>query len=158
MLYRHYYNADLPSISLPYMNSTLAQDNKTKIGDQSQISSIWLAEITTSRHFSQSDAGYWRLVSRLSFLIFGNYQTSFLAKNVKDADALKAWGSDQIRLLKASGELPMSLSKFYNTLLFRSYFPHYHYMKQENISTIYKKAYSQDPSTHRPITLLSSLG
>jgi hypothetical protein len=32
-----------------------AEDYKTEIGNQSQISSIWLAEMATGRHFSQSD-------------------------------------------------------------------------------------------------------
>lgn len=31
-----------------------AQDQKTKSGDQSQISIVWLAKIATGRHFSQS--------------------------------------------------------------------------------------------------------
>jgi hypothetical protein len=48
-----------------------AQDYKTKIGDLSQISTIWLAEMVTSRHFSQSDFGDLRLVSRFSFMILG---------------------------------------------------------------------------------------
>jgi hypothetical protein len=47
---------------------TRSQGYKTKIGNQSQISSIWLAEMLTSRHFSQSDAYDLRLVSNVSFI------------------------------------------------------------------------------------------
>jgi hypothetical protein len=48
-----------------------AQDHKTQSGDQTQISSIWLAEMPTGRHFSQSDAWDLSLVSNLSFMILG---------------------------------------------------------------------------------------
>jgi hypothetical protein len=40
-----------------------AQDYTTEIGNQSQISSIWLDEMATSHNFSQSDARDLRLVS-----------------------------------------------------------------------------------------------
>jgi hypothetical protein len=43
-----------------------AEDYKTGIGDQSQISSIRLAKTEISLHFSQSDARDLRLVSHLS--------------------------------------------------------------------------------------------
>jgi hypothetical protein len=50
-------------------NNTRAQDHKTEIGDQTQLSSIWLAEMATSHHFSQSDAWDLSLVSSFSFMI-----------------------------------------------------------------------------------------
>jgi hypothetical protein len=45
------------------------QDYKTENENQSQISRVWLAEMATGSHFSQSDAWDLRLVSNLSFII-----------------------------------------------------------------------------------------
>jgi hypothetical protein len=52
-------------------NDTRPEGYKAEIGNQSQISSIWLAEMVTIRHFSQSDAWDLRLVSILSFITLG---------------------------------------------------------------------------------------
>jgi hypothetical protein len=48
-----------------------AEDYKTDNRNQSQISSIWLAEMATTRHSSHSDPWDLRLVSSLSFIILG---------------------------------------------------------------------------------------
>jgi hypothetical protein len=56
--------------SLEYVHYISAQGYKTEHGNQSQISSIWLDEMATSHHFSQSDAWDLRLVSNLSFITF----------------------------------------------------------------------------------------
>jgi hypothetical protein len=50
---------------------TRTQERKTEIRDQSQISSIWFAEMLTSRHFRQSDDCNSRLVCWFSFMILG---------------------------------------------------------------------------------------
>jgi hypothetical protein len=62
-----------------YLASCRAQDHKTWFGDQSQISSIWLAEMMTSCIFSQSDAWDLRLVSKPSFMILGTGKIKRLA-------------------------------------------------------------------------------
>ncbi len=51
------------------LNYTRDQDHKTKIGDQSQISSIWMAVMVSN--FNQSDAWDLRLVSSFSLMILG---------------------------------------------------------------------------------------
>jgi hypothetical protein len=51
--------------------SICVQYHKAKTGDQSQISSILLAEIETFLHCSHSDAWDLRLVFKLSFFILG---------------------------------------------------------------------------------------
>jgi hypothetical protein len=51
-------------------DNSWSQGYKTENGNLSQISRIWLAEMATHLHFSQSDAWDLRLVSNLSFIIF----------------------------------------------------------------------------------------
>jgi hypothetical protein len=57
--------------------------HKTKVGDKSQISSIWLTEMVTGRHFSQSDAWDLRLISSCSFMILRTAsKTGLFAKSM----------------------------------------------------------------------------
>jgi hypothetical protein len=61
--------SQISSIWLAEMAS--APGYKTEHGNQSQISSMWLAEMAAGRHFSQSDAWDLSQVSNLSFMILG---------------------------------------------------------------------------------------
>jgi hypothetical protein len=67
------------------------QDHKTKSGDLSHISSIWLAEMATVCHFRQSDAWDLRLVSNLSFMILGPWQLTPYSLYIHSPEVLNGY-------------------------------------------------------------------
>jgi hypothetical protein len=82
-----------------YNRNTKAEDYKTEIGDQSQISRIWLAEMENSLKSQASDAWDFNLVYIISFIIFRPDKSKFISRQARaeNLSSFSLWVSGTVQ-------------------------------------------------------------